>query len=329
MPQDDHPFAAPTLSIVVPVYHGGDSLNSLIEALRHFAAEVALSHPTFPRVVETILVFDGISDEARRSVENLGMAEDWITTIWLSRNFGQHAATSAGISSSSGDWIATLDEDGAHSPEELVRLYDQAINDGADIVYATPRPGTSHKKSRQMLSSIAKNFAAFLSGDKNVRNFQSFRLVRGAIARSALAMISRGTNIDVALSWVSSRASTVVVSYRGQSARTTAYSIGSLLSHFWNLILSSGIQALRAFTFVGIGLFLAGQILGLWLFVQWLQGEPFPQGWLTLVLIQLFFSGVTLLGIGLMSEFVAKVLDFSSGRPPYVVVNEKPTPGKW
>lgn len=329
MRKDELPLASPTLSIVIPVYHGGASLKSLIEELRHFAAEVALPDLTFPRIVETILVFDGVSDEARRSVEDLGLADDWITTIWLSRNFGQHAATSAGISSSSGDWIATLDEDGAHPPNELVGLYERALHDGADIVYATPRPGTSHKKLRQGLSRIAKNLATFLSGDKNVRSFQSFRLVRGAIARSALAMISRGTNIDVALSWVSSRTSTVAVSYRGQNSRASAYSLASLLSHFWNLVLSSGIQALRAFTFVGVGLFLAGQILGLWLLGEWLRGEPFPEGWLALVLIQLVFSGITLLGIGLMSEFVAKVVDFSSGRPPYLVVNKQPTPGKW
>lgn len=329
MPEVEHPLASPTLSIVIPAYHGGAPLNNLIEELRQFAAKAEASHLSFPRIVETIVVFDGVSDEARSSVENLGRADDWVTTIWLSRNFGQHAATSAGISSSLGDWIVTLDEDGAHSPSELFRLYDRAVQDGADVVYATPRPGTSHNKIRQGLSRMAKNLAALISGNKNVRDFQSFRLIRGAIARSALAMISRGTNIDVALSWVSAHTSTVAVSYRGQNSRASAYSLASLLSHFWNLVLSSGIRSLRAFTLVGIVLFLGGQILGLWLLGQWLRGEPFPEGWLALVLIQLVFSGITLLGIGLLSEFVAKIVDFSSGRPPYLVINKQPPPGKW
>lgn len=314
---------------MIPVYHGGAPLSTLIKEVRSFAKEVTLSDLNFPQILETILVFDGVTDDARHSVEDLGQAEEWITTIWLSRNFGQHAATSAGISSSTGDWVATLDEDGAHAPSELIRLYNRALQDGSDIVYATPRPGTSHRKFRRGLSRVAKFLAAFLSGNPNVKSFQSFRLIRGDIARSALAMISRGTYIDVALSWATSHTSTVAVCYRGQKSRPSAYSLARLLSHFWNLVLSSGIQALRALTFVGIGLFLAGQILGFWLLGQWLLGEPFPEGWLTLTLIQLVFSGITLLGIGLISEFVAKVVDFSAGRPPYLIINKRAAPGKW
>ena len=125
------------LSVVVPVYQGERFLEELCQRLAAVRARLAAEAAPI-RLGETIFVDDGSIDDSRSVLGRLESAHDWIHVITLSRNFGQHAATIAGILHSSGDWIASLDEDLQHRPEDLVRLLKYAVREGLDIAYARP-----------------------------------------------------------------------------------------------------------------------------------------------------------------------------------------------
>lgn len=128
--------------------------------------------------------------------------------MWLSRNFGQHAATLAGIAASGGEWVVTLDEDGQHDPEALGSLLDTAMDQQADVVYAKPTNEPPHGPVRNLASRGAKAVVERLTKGAQASDFNNYRLILGEVARSVAAYAGPGIYLDVAISWVARRAVT-------------------------------------------------------------------------------------------------------------------------
>lgn len=107
-----------TISVVVPVYQGEVTIGQVVDELAHYI-QPSISETGLKYVVsEVLLVNDCGPDNSMSVINQLAEKYEWVRPIWLSRNFGQHAATLAGMSSSTSDWIVTLDEDGQHDPKK-------------------------------------------------------------------------------------------------------------------------------------------------------------------------------------------------------------------
>ena len=189
---------------------------------------------------------DGAVADSARVLDQLAAQHPFVTPIWLSRNYGQHPATLAGMSSSSAGWVVTMDEDGQHDPRYLGALLDRALDERAQLVYAVPGNQPPHSLLRNAASSLAK--AIFVSGRDAARlgRFSSYRLMWGEIARSVAAYCGSGIYLDVALSWVVGRATSLPVDVRGGAGRPSGYDLPKLASHFWRMVLTSGTRPLRA-----------------------------------------------------------------------------------
>ena len=135
--------------------------------------------------------------------------------VWLSRNYGQHAATLAGCASTVGDWIVTMDEDGLHDPRSIDSMHRTAAERGVDLVYAHPRVHT-HSRWRVVTSVLAKRIAGTVVGVKGAGDFSSFRLMDGFGTRALAAYCGYGVYLDVALQWVFDRATRVTTDYRAE-----------------------------------------------------------------------------------------------------------------
>ena len=105
-----------SVSVVIPVYQGELTLEALLAEIEPFTAPQISRDGHSYAVTEVLLVFDNGRDGSPRVIRELRRLHPFVRPIWLSRNFGQHAATLAGMASSGGDWIVTLDEDGQHDP---------------------------------------------------------------------------------------------------------------------------------------------------------------------------------------------------------------------
>ena len=123
------------ISVVIPVFKCAECLRHLQERLDSALAQIPGEH-------EIILVDDRSPDESWDILRELAAEDDSVRLIRLSRNFGQHAAITAGIESARGRWIVVMDCDLQDPPEEIPRLYARAL-EGAEIVYArrTARQG--------------------------------------------------------------------------------------------------------------------------------------------------------------------------------------------
>lgn len=308
------------LSIVVPVYQGERTLDLLL-------AEIApLTMPqTTPRgrrfeVAEVVLVHDGAIDDSHVVMQSLAARYSFVTLIWLSRNFGQHPATLAGMAATSADWVATLDEDGQHNPANLGSLLDAALDTGAALVYAQAVNRPSHGFIRNTLSRLAKAVAVAIVGNRQMAHFNSFRLIRGDIARSLAAYCGHGVYLDVALSWIVERWTTGLVTLRPDRGRPSGYKLSSLLAHFGRLILTAGTRPLRLISVLGFLSILLGWFLSAVMVWARLRHRIPVQGYASLIVVICFFFGVVLFSLGIVAEYLAVALTTGMGRPLYVTI---------
>lgn len=312
------------VSIVIPVYAGERSLPSLV-------AEIApLTHPqTSPGghsfvICEVLLVHDCGPDRSDQALEALRTQYPFVQPVWLTRNYGQHAATMAGMASATGDWVVTMDEDGQQDPASIGALLDCALDTSLQLVYALPINAAPHGWLRNVLSRTAKETSTWLLGNRSIGRFNSFRLVDGEIARTLAAYCGNGVYLDVGLFWITGRVGHCPVQLRNEMDRPSGYSYFKLFGHFWSLVLTTGTRPLRFITVVGVfSIVLAFAIAAYALYGKFVEQVP-VQGWASLLIVVAFFSGSILAALGVIAEYLAVTMGIVMGKPLYVV-STKPT----
>ena len=130
------------VSVVIPTYRPEPQLRSLLAEIAPLTESTVSPAGSPFRVAEVLLVHDCGPGDPAGLLREMERAYPFVRVVWLSRNYGQHAATLAGMSSSGGDWIVTLDEDGQHDPSYVGAMLDVALDEQASVVYAKPvNPG--------------------------------------------------------------------------------------------------------------------------------------------------------------------------------------------
>jgi undecaprenyl-phosphate 4-deoxy-4-formamido-L-arabinose transferase len=320
---DPEPWTIPHLvSIVIPVYGGELTLASVIDEIVPLT-EGATTPDGYPfRVVEVVLVYDNGTDDSPRVIRELDAAHDFVRPVWLSRNFGQHAATLAGMASSGGEWIVTLDEDGQHDPKDIGVLLDTALSAQSPLVYAKPTNKPSHGFARNTASRGSKWLLTKVFAGSNAEDFQSYRLMLGTIGRGVAAYSGSGVYLDVALGWVAPRAATAPILLRDEGERRSGYSPRRLFSHFWRMIITSGTRGLRFVSALGVAFAVVGLAITIYILVSRAMGGAVPAGWASTIVIVLVSAGAILVSLGIIAEYVGVNVNMSLGKPPYLILSD-------
>jgi polyisoprenyl-phosphate glycosyltransferase len=312
-----------SISVVIPVYSGATTLPELIKELEQLRSTQETPDGRQFRVDEVLLVWDRGVRGSEGVVRELAAREDWVRPVWLSRNFGQHPATLAGMTSSGGDWIVTMDEDGQHDPAYIGDLLDMAYRDRTQLVYASPTNRPPHGAFRNAASWLTKwLFLHILVPSDGVRAFNSYRLVLGEAGRSVAAYTGAGVFLDVALSWVVTNPSTCPVPMRQEGRPASAYNLRRLFSHFWRLVISSGTRPLRFVSTMGILLALLGFGVATYSAIQKAVGDINVHGWTSVFVAVLVVGGAILFALGVIAEYIAASASMAMGKPVYVVVRD-------
>jgi len=310
------------VSIVVPVFQGERTLGPLVREIALLTAPTKTADGHEFQVIELLLVNDHGPDRSDEVIRELASGYDFIRAVWLSRNFGQHPATLAGMASSTGDWVVTMDEDGQHDPAYIGDFLDVALREGSQLVYADPVNRPPHTMLRNGSSRLAKwVFSTFLTGSSD-GDFQSYRMILGEIARSVAAYAGSGVYLDVAMGWVAGPTSACPVRLRAEGARRSGYSTRALLSHFVHLVLSSGTRALRMVSALGLLFGLGGIAYAVYLLVVRFTSEAIPQGWTSTMVVVLVSTGAILFSLGVIAEYVGIAVSMAMGKPLYLIVGD-------
>lgn len=312
---------AHVISVVIPVYRGAATLPALLGELVHYVDEQITPGGHAYRIDEVLLVHDHGPDESAETIRALVAKYQNVRAVWLSRNFGQHPATLAGMASTGGDWIVTMDEDGQHDPRFIPDFLDTAMSEQATLVYAAPTNAAPHGFLRNAASKMTKTLVMRLLGGQMTR-FQSYRLVLGSIGRSVGAYAGAGAFLDVAMGWVNPATAYCPMALRAEGDRPSGYSARTLLSHFWRMVLSSGTRGLRAFSALGLVIGLAGVVLAVYVAVSRLTGHVDEAGWSSLMVVLLLSTGAILFMMGVVAEYIGVTLNSAIGRPLYLITTD-------
>lgn len=312
-----------TISVVIPIYRAATTLVALIEEIAPLRQLATTPDGHAARVEEVLLVHDCGPDASDEVIRDLVAAYEWVRPVWLSRNYGQHAATLAGMACSGGDWVATIDEDGQHDPADIFGMLDTAMAEAADVVYAKPENDPPHGLLRNSASTLAKRSLRWVTGNTRARDFNSFRLILGEVARSVAAYAGSGIYLDVALGWVSGGVATAPVRLREEGGRPSGYRLRSLLSHYWRMVLTGGTRLLRLVSLSGLVLALLGLVLATYLIGLRLFGTVPVEGWTSLAVVVLLGTGAVLFSLGIVAEYVGVAVNMAMGKPLYLMVTDR------
>jgi glycosyltransferase involved in cell wall biosynthesis len=313
-----------SVSVIVPVYSGESFLQALTTEVEH-VREAWIDSGAPLSLDELIFVDDSAVDHSPEMLDQIPGKQPWVRVIHLARNFGQHAATIAGILHSSGDWVVTMDEDLQHPPSEISNLLRKVAETRCDIVYGSPEGGV-HTARRDFSSRSYKRIIEWLTGNPHIRNVNSYRLIRGPIARGASSFCSHDTYFDVALSWLTQRVQIVEMNLKDQRYRKTGksgYTWKSLFSHARRLLISSQLKVLRLAVLIGLlavalSLCIGAAVLFMKIFAP---GTIAVAGWASLMLAIALFGGFCIFLLGIALEYISMLVVRAHGRPLFFTID--------
>jgi glycosyltransferase involved in cell wall biosynthesis len=299
----------PVLSVVVPVYGCRACLRHLHERLTATLSDLVPSH-------EIILVDDRSEDESWPEIERLVELDGSVRGVKLSRNFGQHAAITAGLSQVRGEYIVVMDCDLQDPPEKIPDLYAKAL-EGHEIVFGR----RTHKPTglmRRMLASLYFRCLRIFTGTHIEGQYGTFSVISRKVVDAFLGLRDQDRHYLMILSWLGFDAAAVdyepAVRYRGRSS----YSFSDLIEHAFDGVFFQTTVLLRWIVYVGFFLASLGAVLTTYLLGARVFGHVYP-GWTSIVVLTLILSGFIILSTGITGLYIGKVFEQARGRPIFVV----------
>lgn len=307
---------APLISVVVPVYGCRACLEHLHERLTLMLRDLVPNH-------EIVLVDDRAEDGSWAEIERLVNLDPAVRGIRLSRNFGQHAAITAGLSHAQGQWIVVMDCDLQDPPEEIPRLYAKA-REGYDIVFGRRTHKPTGPVRRMMAGLYFRSLRAF-TGVHIDGQYGTFSVISRRVADAFLDLHDHDRHYLMILNWLGFDTAAVdyepALRYSGRSS----YSLPRLIEHALDGIFFQTTVLLRWIVYLGFFLASLGGALAAFLIAARVVGEAYP-GWTSIVVLTLALCGFIILSTGIAGLYIGKVFEQSRGRPIFVVdrVAEKP-----
>ncbi len=310
-----HNPATLAFSVVVPIYNSSKSLGELCERLTRVFDAIGEEY-------EILLVDDGSRDNSWTLMKEIRKTYPQIKLLQHTRNFGQHNTILSGIAHTRGELIITMDDDLQHPPEEIPKLVTAIREDESmDAVVGSYETKQHHPIRNLATKTIERLTCYMLQTDPNLK-LTSFRVMRRTIARHLLEYRNFSPRIGLLLMQITTQVKNVQVEHHPRKYDQSGYSLRRLVSNGLDNILGNSALPLQLVSFLGLGCFVLSTILGIYYFCEYLFGGIAIQGWTTLVLLLLFFFGVSLFAMGIIGEYLIRIL-FEVRRMPTGTIRTK------
>ncbi|KAB2911084.1 MAG: glycosyltransferase family 2 protein [Hyphomicrobiaceae bacterium] len=301
----------PALSLVAPCFNEQDCLQEFHRRASAACEEVAGDD------YEIVLVDDGSHDDTWQVIQSLSQADSRVVGVHLMRNHGHQLAATAGLFTAQGERVMLIDAD-LQDPPELLASMMEKMDRGADVVYGrrTLRDGETWFKK-----ASAAAFYRLLSRIANVpipEDTGDFRLMRRRVVEALLAMPERERFLRGMVSWIGGHQVPIDYARDPRHAGRTKYSLGKMLRFGTDAVTSFSIAPLRFAVWLGLmiaGLAMLLLVYSLW---RWLSGEVVT-GWTSIMTAIALFSGVQLLVLGIMGEYLGRLVQEAKGRPLFLI----------
>ncbi len=300
------------LSIVVPCYRSGSWLDELAEQVS------AALEPSGLRF-ELLLVNDASGDDTWESIERISSRYSFARGLDLLFNTGQYRSTMCGLQHAHGELVVTMDDDLEQAPADILDLIKPLQQDPSlDCVVAAIR-GRRRGILRRLGSGLMGGLFRATYGKARGLKMSSFRAMRRQLVETVCQFETVKPNINPLILQSTSRIENVDVDHHPRAGGRSGYNLLRLARLMFDNVLSVSTLPLKVVSMMGLLAALASVVLGTYYFVRALNGEFHEPGFATIVLLILFFGGMTLLSIGLLGEYIIRIMDEVRGRPWFVV----------
>lgn len=300
-------------ALVVPVYNSENTLDELYERIKTVFKDITEDY-------EVILVDDCSVDGGWEKMKNLREKDKRVKIIQLLRNFGQANATMCGFNYCNGDYVITLDDDLQHSPEEIPKLIGK-INEGYNAVYGEYKI----KKHSKFENFLSKTFQIFIHRILKIPKsiyISSFAIFKSAVIKNAIAikssypflpaLITRSTPVN--------KITNVEVTHEERKAGKSGYSLFKMFKLSLNLLINYSSLPLLLVGILGFILSFLSIGYGAILIVRKIIDPGYGvTGWNSLMVAVTFLSGATLMAVGIIGEYLRRILAEISYEKQYVI----------
>jgi glycosyltransferase involved in cell wall biosynthesis len=301
----------PTLSIVVPAFFEESSLPQLH---RDLVAVLDADNVAW----ELIFVDDGSTDGTWRQIEALHRKDARVRGLRLSRNFGHQYALFAGLTQASGLAVVMMDGDLQHPPAVVPQLLGEWER-GAKIVHTMRRDPPTLPWLKRVTSRLFYRIFSFLGGVKLSAGSADFRLLDRQVVDQLLRLREDGLFLRGLVHWVGFPSATVEFTCGERFAGRSKYNLGRMIRFAWTGVTSFSVVPLRLAVILGLitslgAFYQLGEAVYIKLFTD--RGVP---GWASVIGLMSLLFGVLFILLGILGEYLARVLHEVRGRPRFIV----------
>jgi polyisoprenyl-phosphate glycosyltransferase len=301
------------ISIVIPVYGCRTALIELYIRLKQTVEKITSDF-------EIIMVNDASPDGAWETIVEIAQKDKRVKGINLSRNFGQHYAITAGLDHCSGEWVVVMDCDLQDQPEELLRLYNKAI-EGNDIVFGRRIARKDHFFKR-FSSKLFYLIFSYLTDTKQDYTVANFGIYNKKVVQAILSMGDYFRVFPILIQWVGFRKAYVDVDHGYRTEGNSGYSSRQLIRLAFDMIVSFSEKPLRLGLKFGILISFVSFLLSIYFLILYLTGKILVPGYTSMIITIMFSTGIIISFLGLVGVYIGKVSTQVKNRPKYIVKQE-------
>ncbi len=301
------------ISICIPVYNSEATIFRLVSSV-----EQALSGHD----LEFVLVNDGSKDNSESICEDLARTKQNVLLISLRRNFGEHNAVLCALNHINGDCAVIIDDDFQNPPEEIIHLVTE-LELGFDVVYAR-YPQKKHAPWRNFGSRFNNITATWLLNKPRELYLSSFKAIRREVVNEIIKYEGPYPYIDGLILRVTDNISTVLVQHNDREQGKSNYTLRKLISLWLNMFINFSIKPLRVFTIAGVIISCFSLVMMAYFIVDHILNSTDVAGWASIMVAITFFSGIQLVFLGLISEYLGKHYMTSTKIPQWTIKKRVP-----
>lgn len=298
-------------SIVIPVYNEVDGIESLYERMCAVTQKISGQ-------VEVILVNDGSKDGSAEKLDLLHQKDPRFKVIHFSRNFGHQAAVMAGIHYASGDTVSLIDAD-LQDPPELILEFIQKWQEGYQVIYGVRRKRKGETAFKLFTAWAFYKLLRSMTRFEIPVNTGDFRLMDRKAVNALLSLKERNPYIRGLVAWVGFKQLGIEYDRDSRQFGSTHYPFSKMLKFAWDGVTSFSNLPLKFATYLGVFTSIVSALAMFYTLYLRFFTDKTVQGWTSLIVAILFFSGVQLLCLGIIGEYLGRMFDDVRKRPLYIV----------
>ncbi len=297
------------ISVVVPMYYEeavakecDKRLNSALEQYDY----------------EILYINDGSTDKTLPILKDIAKENAKVRIISFSRNFGHQAAVTAGVRHAEGDCVVIIDAD-LQDPPELIPDMVKLWQEGNDVVYAKRKKRKGESFFKLLTAKLFYKILDSLTDTEIPRDTGDFRLIDRKVADAFNRMTEHNRFIRGMVPWLGFKQAPIEYVRDERYAGETKYPLKKMIKFALNGILSFSIKPLQLVTKLGIITLFFSLAIIVYVLISKFTGHALMQGWASIMIVVTMLSGVQLVALGVVGEYIARIYEETKERPIYIV----------